>query len=283
MMKFFKKDNAVKRIETMLENAINGNSIDNNFDESEMSRLESKFADYLSMTQITKSQLEEEKKNINEFISDISHQTKTPISNIILYSDILKESNISKENLEYVEHISAQAKKLDFLISFLIKASRLETGIISVNPKLSDLDFTIEKVIASENIKSKEKNITITFNPSFVTAYFDPKWTEEAIYNIVDNAIKYTPNGGQVNISVTKYEIFTKIDIKDTGIGIKDDEFPKIFQRFFRSNSTLYEDGIGIGLYLSRQIITLQGGYIKVSSTLGKGATFSVFLPNNFK
>ena len=111
-------------------------------------------------------------------------------------------------------------------------------------------------------------------------ACFDVKWTTEAIENIVDNAIKYTPEGGDITLAVTSYELFLRIDIADTGIGIAESEYADIFKRFYRSQAVNTIEGVGIGLYLARQIITGQGGYIKVTSTLGQGTTFSVFLPH---
>ena len=116
-----------------------------------------------------------------------------------------------------------------------------------------------------------------------LSACFDPKWTAEALYNIMDNAIKYTPQGGKVRVTVQAYELFCRIDISDTGIGISEDEIPKIFSRFYRSSAVSQEEGVGIGLYLSREIITMQGGYIKVSSEPDKGSCFSVFLPRSFQ
>ena len=99
----------------------------------------------------------------------------------------------------------------------------------------------------------------------------------------MDNAIKYTPQGGKVRVTVQAYELFCWIDISDTGIGISEDEIPKIFSRFYRSSAVSQEEGVGIGLYLTREIITMQGGYIKVSSEPDKGSCFSVFLPRSFQ
>ena len=97
--------------------------------------------------------------------------------------------------------------------------------------------------------------------------------------NILDNAIKYTPPGGQVSVSCQKYELFCRIDVSDTGPGIPEEEQANIFQRFYRGRQVRQADGVGIGLYLSRQIIAGEGGYVKVQSTPGRGSTFSVFLP----
>ena len=109
-------------------------------------------------------------------------------------------------------------------------------------------------------------------------AVFDFKWTAEALANIVDNAIKYTERG-TIRISAVSYEMFARIDISDTGSGIPETKQAKIFARFYRSKSVREQEGVGIGLYLSRQIISGEGGYIKVASVPGKGSAFSIFLP----
>ena len=128
--------------------------------------------------------------------------------------------------------------------------------------------------------KARTKGLELILHDMDEKAYFDSKWTLEAICNILDNAVKYT-NEGSISLSVTAYEMFVRIDIKDSGIGIKEEEFSKIFSRFYRSEDTKNMEGVGIGLYLSRQIISGEGGYIKVSSVYGQGSTFSVFLPRS--
>ncbi len=112
--------------------------------------------------------------------------------------------------------------------------------------------------------------------PTEETACFDPKWTAEALCNLVDNAIKYTEQGGVI-LSVTPYELFLRVDVTDTGIGIPEDRQAQIFSRFYRGNSD--REGVGIGLYLAREILRSEGGYIKVSSEPGKGSVFALFLP----
>lgn len=107
----------------------------------------------------------------------------------------------------------------------------------------------------------------------------DMKWTAEALGNMVDNAIKYTPSGGMVQMKAEQYSFFARIDIVDNGIGIEKEEIPKIFGRFYRSLSVADHQGVGIGLFLAREIIQAQKGYVKVKSEIGKGSIFSVFLP----
>lgn len=127
--------------------------------------------------------------------------------------------------------------------------------------------------------KAREKQIVLTVCDTDLYAACDLKWTAEALGNIVDNAIKYTPNGGTVKIKVEQYSFFVRIDVIDAGIGMEKEEIPKIFGRFYRSLSVADQPGVGIGLFLTREIIQAQKGYVKVKSEIGKGSTFSMFLP----
>lgn len=278
-MGLFHEGKTIRRLNQMIDNAIEGKPIENGFDESQMSALETKLSHYLVANSATKAQLAEEKANINGLISDISHQTKTHIANILLYTQLLSEGKLSEENNNCVAALMQQTEKLNFLISSLVKASRLETGIISVSPQKGKVSELVAAVIDQAIPRAEEKNITLIVNQSDIEAVFEPKWTSEALYNIVDNAIKYTPSGGSVAVSATAYQLFCRIDISDTGIGISEEESAKIFSRFYRSQAVSNEDGVGIGLYLAREIISAGGGYIKVKSSPNKGSVFSVFLP----
>lgn len=277
-MNIFKADKVIERLNRMIDNAIEGRSIESGFDETRMSALETKLSHYLAANSATKSQLAEEKVKINELISDISHQTKTPVANILLYAQILAESNLQEREVQCVQSLMDQAEKLNFLITSLVKASRLETGIIVVSPKKSDIQSLLDEVTCQLLPKAEDNGITLTCERTEIHAVFDPRWTAEAVCNIVENAIKYTPQGGSICIRVCAYELFARIDIVDTGIGICEEETAKIFTRFYRSPIVSDIEGVGIGLYLAREIISSEGGYIKVKSIPQRGSTFSVFL-----
>lgn len=177
-----------------------------------------------------------------------------------------------------VEALYKQSEKLRFLIDSLVKLSRLENGIISLSPQQAALQPLLESVVEQYTAKASEKGLSLQMQDTDAFAVFDFKWTAEALANIVDNAIKYTEHG-TIRISAVSYEMFARIDISDTGSGIPETEQAKIFARFYRSNSVQKQEGVGIGLYLARQIISGEGGYIKIASVPGKGSTFSIFLP----
>lgn len=269
-----------EQLNRLIDAAIKNELKEQDFDESRMSALETKLARFLSVSTISAQNVAEEKDRIKTLIADISHQTKTPISNLLLYSELLKEKEMSGESSEYVEALYGQTEKLKFLIDSLVKLSRLENGILVLNSRQDDISVLLDRLEKTYSSKAAEKGLTLTVQRSADSpmAVFDGKWTEEALGNIVDNAIKYTQAGG-IDISFSASEMFLRIDIKDTGIGIAEEELPKIFGRFYRSAEVNREQGVGIGLYLAREILAAEGGYIKVSSKPEKGSVFSVFLP----
>lgn len=269
----------LKRMNNMLDSAINGDFKETLFSESMLSAVETKLSKYLSSSVVSSIKVEEDRSKIKQLISDISHQTKTPIANILLYSQLLCEQELPDNSKIYVDALAQQAEKLSFLVASLIKTSRLETKIFTLNPKLTDVNSILCNVENQILPKAKARNIAVTFKETDAKAYFDEKWTTEAVYNIVDNAVKYTKANGWVKVSVTSYQLFCRINISDNGIGIPESEQAKVFARFYRSQNVSEEEGVGIGLYVSRQIISSQGGFIKITSETQKGSTFSVFLP----
>ena len=280
-MNLWSADRVMERLNLMLEHAISGEPIETSFDETKMSALETKLAQYLKMNQLGKQQLNDEKERIDALISDISHQTKTPIANMLLYSELLAEEIQDEKSKEMLEAIHFQAEKLSFLTQSLVKISRLESGVIQTVPEKNSVSELIEKVVTQVEPKASMKDIYIDVSSVDGEALFDMKWTSEAIGNIVANAVKYTNIGGNIQITVNEYSLFTRIDIRDNGIGIAESDLPKIFGRFYKCSTTQQEEGVGLGLYLAREIISGQGGYIKVSSQIEKGTMFSVFLRRN--
>ena len=222
------------------------------------------------------------KKQIEELISDISHQTKTPIANIKIYLELLdnEEENTEKQR-EYLEKIEGQTEKLDFLLKSMVKMSRLETGIIEIHKKPCSIHETLGRAVAAIVPKAEKKKIGIYVEcPENLMLCHDSKWTEEAIFNILDNAVKYTSAGGKICVTVICQEIFTKISVKDNGKGIRLERQAEIFTRFYREPEVHVQNGVGIGLYLTRRILELQNGYIEVHSEIGKGSEFCLYLPN---
>ena len=231
----------------------------------------------------SKSSIAKERADLQELISDISHQVKTPIANLKMLDATLLDQTVTPEKQrEFLVAMDSQLDKLDFLMQALIKTSRLETGVISLEPQPQAIYDTLAAALGGILLHAEQKKIAVTVDcPETVTAAHDRKWTTEALFNILDNAVKYTPEGGKIHVAVVSLEMYVKIDISETGIGIPEQHQGTIFKRFYRESSVHDAPGIGIGLYLAREIITRQGGFIRVSSELGTGSTFSVFLPHS--
>ena len=269
----------VQRLDDMLTAAMNGTFSEETFDESRLSSLESRLGRYLAASALSSRNVREQKDQISALISDISHQTKTPVANLQLYAQLLSEQPLTPQGKDCAAAISAQAEKLQTLIEALVKTSRLETGILALHPRSGEISPVVERAAAQYAPKAAEKGITLTLGQRSGSAVFDPKWTEEALCNLLDNAVKYTPSGGTVTVEVKNYELFSAIRVTDTGPGISEEEQTKIFGRFYRAPGAWQAEGVGIGLYLTRQIAEKQGGYVKVESTPGMGSTFSLYLP----
>lgn len=277
----YRQKKLMKRLNDMLDSAITGSFSETMFDESMLSAVETRMANYLSASVLSARNLSGERDKIKTLLADISHQTKTPIANILLYAELLNEQRLPEESKSSLEVLKGQAEKLAFLVDALVKISRLESGVLVLSSKQQPVQPLLEQVLEQAIPKAAAKRIRIkvNFDHAEGTACYDLKWTAEALYNLLDNAIKYTAPGGEIQLAVKTYELFLRMDVSDNGIGISEEELPRIFSRFYRSPAVSETEGVGIGLYLSRQIITGQGGYIKVQSTPDAGSIFSVYLP----
>ncbi len=266
-------------LDAMLERGIRGEFPEESFDESRLSALETKLAHYLSATAVTSEKLAEEKEKIKTLIGDLSHQIKTPVANLLLYAQLLGEQTLPEESRAYTVALESQAEKLQSLVEDLVKLSRLETGILTLHPRPAPLAPVLEDAVAQFATKAADKEIILRCIPTGERAVFDPKWTEEALCNLLDNAVKYTPAGGRIVVETEAYQLFCCVRVRDSGPGVPEEEQAKIFQRFYRAPAAHGVEGVGIGLYLVRQIAQGQGGYVKVDSQVGEGAAFSLFLP----
>jgi len=269
----------MKQVLNRINEAIAGNYSETKYDEAMLSAIEEKLNQFLTISNETKLETLKERDTIKSLISDISHQTKTPLSNILLYSQLLQEKKEINSNITTIaDQIQNQAEKLDFLIDALVKSSYLETDLITISARPEQIDSLILMACQEVEMKALQKEIIIDFKECRSGCSFDSRWTLEALCNILENAIKYSPEHSRISIEVIPYELFFRIDIRDSGIGIAEEEQGLIFKRFYRSPQVLQQNGLGIGLYLTREIITRQGGFIRVASKPLKGSTFSVFL-----
>lgn len=250
------------------------------YEDSLTAKVQGKLLQYYDMMHEGRMQSLRDKETLQELVSDISHQVKTPIANLKLYTGILQKPQLTEEKRElFLNTMEEQIDKLDFLMQSLIKMSRLETGTFVLHPVKAGLEETIARAVSVVWGKAEQKQIELTAEcGQELIVWHDPKWTAEALGNILDNAVKYTPAGGKVTLTVRPWQFYTRIDIADTGIGIREQHYHDVFHRFYRAEEVAAEEGVGLGLYLANGIITRQKGYISVKSKVGEGTIFSVYL-----
>ena len=283
-----------RRLNQMIDGAMDGTFSEEDFEETELSKLEVKWKRFLTSAKLSNQKVEEAREKIKELVSDISHQTKTPLANILLYAQLLEEQNLDETSQNLVAEIVKQSEKLEFLIQSLVKTSRLETGTFQLNTQNQEVYPMLKEIAGQAKQKAERRNMQIRLpqiekdsgedlaeegEREHIQAVFDKKWTIEALYNILDNAVKYGNENSTIELSVRAYEMFVSITICNEGKDIPEEEIPLIFQRFYRGKSVGEAEGVGIGLYLSRQIVEEQGGYIKVTSKGDGWVRFSVYLP----
>ncbi|KNF08270.1 sensor signal transduction histidine kinase [Gottschalkia purinilytica] len=283
-MKFVKAFvDKIEILSTAIDNIDNNNfKIDMDYDEEGiLSSLNIRFKQMTRRLELTLKELTKEKENIKSLVTDISHQIKTPLSSIKLFNFILLENVTNEEERrEFLERSKKEINKLQWLTDSLMKISALEAGMITLNIKKRDIKETILEAINGIYIKALDKNISINTDIKNVEVCHDIKWTKEAIFNVLENSIKYTNKDGQVNISTIETEFYLQINIEDNGIGIPSKEFNDIFKRFYRGKSKEINqiEGSGVGLYLTRKILEDQKGSILVDSKERVGTKFSILL-----
>ena len=244
-----------------IDSALDGNLEITEFDEKELSKIKSKLIKFLYASQVKEAKINTEKSKTKDLIADISHQTKTPITNLSLYISLLEDD--PKD--EYIEIIKYELNKLEFLIQNLVKSSRLESDIISLQKHQANLKDIVEDVLREFKVILDEKCISINLKNEDLIFNLDERWLKEAIHNLVDNAIKYSPNGSTINISVYKSYLNYNLDIENECKDLSEETLPKIFERFYRGKNSVSKDGLGLGLFIAREIIEKHGGNIKAT------------------
>ena len=257
-------------------------TIDGELEDSLWGRTGTQLAKAGNVFQKKEEESEREKERVKGLISDISHQTRTPVANIKLYLELLGDEELSQSGQEFLGKIQGQMEKIDFLMQSMVKMSRIETGILQIRKEDKNLYETIRHAVASVVPEAVQKEIALYVDcEEEMIIRHDSKWTEEAVYNVLDNALKYTEPGGKIHIQAERQELFVKLSISDTGKGIAPERQAEIFTRFYREPEVHDKPGVGIGLYLARTIMELQKGYIEVQSEVGRGASFRLYFPVN--
>ena len=236
-----------------------------------------------------RSQAHQEKEETKSLVTDLSHQLKTPVAALSSCFDILKNPDLSEEERrEFQERMEQQLYSLEQLIGALVNISRMETGMIQLHMEESRIFDTILEAVNRIWIKAENKNIEIQMEAGEeiedLRIRHDGKWLGEALINILDNGVKYSPSGTMVTLRVFRMTSFLRIEIQDQGIGIPRENYHKVFQRFFRGKhpEIQKEEGAGVGLYLARRIIEGHHGTISLDTRRmkkEKGTVFVVQIP----
>ena len=261
LYKYIVLKDQMRELSAYIDKALDGNLEITEFDEKELSKIKSKLIKFLYSNQVKEKKISTEKNKTKDLIADISHQTKTPITNLSLYISLLEDD----PKYEYLEIIKYELNKLEFLIQNLVKSSRLESDIISLQKHQANLKELVADVLREFKVILDKKCISINLKDEDCIFDLDERWLKEAVHNLIDNAIKYSPNGSTINISVYKSYLNYNLDIENECTDLSEENLPKIFERFYRGKNSVSKDGLGLGLFIAREIIEKHGGNIRAS------------------
>lgn len=240
----------------------------------------------LKMTNILKEKvdlLNKEKIFLNDTISDISHQLKTPMTSLIILNDLMY-GDISKETKhEFLNKIKSQLTRMEWLIKSMLKLSKIEAKVIDFNKEKVNVKELITRAIQPSLILIELKNINLSINGEEDVTYIgDINWSTEALVNVIKNCVEHTPTGGNLDIKYEQNPLYLEIIIKDDGEGIDKKDLPHIFKRFYKGKSNSKEDSVGIGLAMAKSIIESQNGDIYVKSEKNKGTEFHIVIHKTY-
>ena len=270
-------------IDMMLDEVLDDEKItESDICEGEISALAAKVKQVQEKVALSVSEAEMEREAVKQLISNLSHQVKTPLSVIVMYQEMLADESLDVETRKmFTLKMKKQVDKLEWILGALFKMVELEQNAVVFDAEPLLLRETLIDAIGAvmDKVAAKDQSLNILpFND--VLVWHNRRWTIEVFINLLENAIKYTPQGGKITIDVQTLEMYTKISILDTGCGIREEEKATVFQRFYRGKDVEHIEGSGLGLALSRLILSREKGYITVESKYGEGSTFSVFLQN---
>lgn len=239
----------------------------------------------IKMTNILKEKVEllnNEKMFLNNTISDISHQLKTPMTSLIILNDLMYEDLPKETKIEFLDKVKSQLNRMEWLVKSMLKLSKVEAKVIDFDKKEVKINELIKRAVTPSLIPMEVKNIKLSISGDENTSYIgDINWSSEAFVNIIKNCIEHTENGGRIDINYNQNPLYCEVVIKDSGEGIDKKDLPHIFKRFYKGK-TSKEDSVGIGLAMAKSIIESQNGDIYVNSEKDKGTEFHIIFHKNY-
>lgn len=240
----------------------------------------------LKMTNILKEKaelLQKEKIFLNDTMSDISHQLRTPMTSLMILNDLMYDDLPNEVKIDFLDKIKHQLNRMDWLIKSMLKLSKVDAKVIEFKKEKINIKELIHKATAPIIVPMEMKNQRLIIEGDDTSSYIgDMSWSVEALVNIIKNCVEHTKENGQIYVSYEENPIYSKITIKDSGEGIDKKDLPNIFKRFYRGKSSSKTESVGIGLAMAKSIINSQNGDISVSSEKNKGTTFDITFHKNY-
>lgn len=273
-----KRFQKIEKLNDYLTQVCAGNfdlSINTN-EEGELSLLKNNLYKVILMLRSTHDEVLKSKENLADSLADISHQMKTPLTSMTVMSDLLKDETDEENRKTFLKNIDEQLDKMNWLITTLLKLSKIDAGTVEFKKVTYRLADAVQKAVQPFAITAELQNVAICCEvDKSLRVTGDEKWDCEAFSNIIKNCLEHTPSGGQLTILANETLVYTELTIADTGSGISKDELPHIFERFYRGKNSS-ENSVGIGLALAQTILSRERATLDVESELHKGTRFHI-------
>ncbi|HSM38765.1 MAG TPA: HAMP domain-containing sensor histidine kinase [Candidatus Limnocylindrales bacterium] len=228
--------------------------------------------------------LEADRDRLREFVADVSHELRTPIAALRTFTELQRDSDLAEDQRqEFLDRSTQQISRLEWMSTNLLDLSRIDAGIFPLDVRWGDLRDPVRAVVEAHAEQADARGVAVAVEvpAEAVMLSFDRERIVQLLSNLVGNALKFTPRGGEVVVSLAGHRSEAIIDVRDSGPGIPEADLPLVFDRFFRGTNVgeARASGSGLGLAIARSIVEMHGGTISVTSALGEGATFTVRLP----
>ena len=288
-------ENAAEMMDELMKDS--DKELTTGLDEGSIGILNSNFEKLVNMFREGKRREAEEKEFLKDVMSDISHQLKTPLASLNIFIDLLLNDKLEtdEEKKRVLREAENQMTRMQWMVLSMLKLARIEARVIDFDIRKCSVSTVLDEVRSAVGYLTdlKKQKLVIELpeageaesgnesedesGENYIMA--DSEWLTEALINIVKNASDYSDEGKEIEIQVETNSVFTRINIRDHGIGISEEELPNIFKRFYRVSNDVNPNSVGIGLALSKSIVEGMEGNIRVNSTVGEGTEFQVQIP----